>query len=96
MYNVHLTRSLLCFEFVELTLIYSFVFYIMIRALKAVFYDKNEKRDRIKLLKEISTREVECYYHPISRSAKLFKSILLMDSTFLKYCLLSCFSAKLR
>lgn len=80
----------------KLKLIYSFVFYIKIRALKAVFYDKNEKRDRIKLLKEISTREVECYYHPISRSAKLFKFILLMDSTFLKYCLLSCFSAKLR
>ena len=27
MYNVHLTRSLLCFEFVELTLFYNKVFF---------------------------------------------------------------------
>ena len=81
---------------IKLKPIFSFIYYIRIRALKAAFYN-NETRDTcLSYLKGIEPKDVVDYYHPNSISAKLFKRVLLCKSQLIRYYILLFFRLKLK
>ena len=80
---------------VQLNHIYSFVYCILIRALRSCFYGKEAKSTCIKMLHNIDPKDISIYYHPQSISGKILKNILRCKIISLKYLLLSLIRNKL-
>lgn len=73
----------------KLNNIFSFLYNILIRSLRSSFFYNESKDVRLQLLQAITPNNAEHFYHPLSISGKILKSILKCKSLTLKYALLS-------
>ena len=83
------------FDTVQLNPIYSFIYAILIRALRSCFYGKEPKSTCKKMLHNINPKDISIYYHPQSISGKILKNILRCNIMPIKYLLLSMIRNKL-
>lgn len=81
---------------IKLNPIHSFIYAILIRALRSCFYKKESRSVCIDILHYLNKKDISMYYHPQSLNGKILKCILLCNMLQVKYILLSLIRSKLK